>query len=158
VSQEPVQIAQELARIARENDLAEIEYRGNDLRLRLTFEYPERAVQVQPAYVSEGGSQAPAASAASSAPAGEAAPPVSHNPQITSPLAGVFYRSGRPGAAPFVEAGQNVQTGDTLCIVEAMKLMNEISAETPMRIVKILVENGAVVESGQGLFEYESLG
>lgn len=158
MTQEPVQIAQELARIARENDLAEIEYRGTDLRLRLTFEYPERAVQIQPTYVSEGSAGAPAAPAAAAAPAAEAAPPVSKNPQITSPLAGVFYRAARPGAAPFVEAGQNVQTGDCLCIVEAMKLMNEISAEGPLRIVKILVENGAVVESGQGLFEYESLG
>lgn len=95
-----------------------------------------------------------AGSAVSPAPtlAAEAAPaePVGH--AVTAPMVGTFYRSGSPGAAPFVEVGQSVKAGDRLCIIEAMKLMNEIEADVSGVIKAILLENGQPVEFGQTMF------
>lgn len=76
---------------------------------------------------------------------------------INSPMVGTFYRSPSPGAKPFVEIGQQVKAGETVCIVEAMKLLNEIEAEVDCVIDKVLVENGAPVEFGQPLFEVHPL-
>ena len=70
-------------------------------------------------------------------------------------MVGTFYRSASPDAKPFVEVGQTVKEGETICIIEAMKLMNEIEAKTAGRIAKILVENGQPVEYGQPLFLVE---
>lgn len=75
--------------------------------------------------------------------------------EVTSPMVGTFYRAPSPGADPFVEVGQDVKKGDTLCIIEAMKLLNEIEAETSGKIKAILVENGQPVEFGQALFIIE---
>jgi acetyl-CoA carboxylase biotin carboxyl carrier protein len=72
--------------------------------------------------------------------------------QVKSPMVGTFYRAGSPGAAPFVEVGQTVKPGDILCIIEAMKLMNEIEAEVAGTVKAILVDNGQPVEFGQPLF------
>jgi acetyl-CoA carboxylase biotin carboxyl carrier protein len=85
------------------------------------------------------------------------APPPSVVPRddgqfVTSPFVGTFYRSPSPDAPPFVEAGMSVREGQTLCIVEAMKLMNEIEADVSGVIAEILVENGKPVEFGQKLF------
>ncbi len=71
---------------------------------------------------------------------------------VKSPMVGTFYRSATPGAKPFVEVGQTVKTGDTVCIIEAMKLLNEIEADRDGVIKAILVENGQPVEYGQPLF------
>ena len=71
--------------------------------------------------------------------------------EITSPMVGTFYRAAAPGEEPFVEVGSNVQVGQTICILEAMKLMNEIESESNAEIVEILVENGTPVEFGQVL-------
>ena len=71
--------------------------------------------------------------------------------EITSPMVGTFYRAAAPGEEPFVEVGSNVKTGQTICILEAMKLMNEIESEFNAEIVEILVENGTPVEFGQVL-------
>jgi len=71
--------------------------------------------------------------------------------EITSPMVGTFYRAAAPGEAPFVEVGNNVKVGQTICILEAMKLMNEIESEFNAEIVEILVENGTPVEFGQVL-------
>lgn len=75
--------------------------------------------------------------------------------QITAPLVGTFYRSPAPGKEAYVQEGQVVKAGDALCIVEAMKLMNEIEAEYSCRIVRVLAENGQPVEYGEPLFEVE---
>lgn len=75
--------------------------------------------------------------------------------KVTSPMVGSFYRAPSPGAAPFVEKGQNVKVGDTLCIIEAMKLLNQIEADKAGTIKDILVENGEPVEYGQTLFIIE---
>lgn len=76
---------------------------------------------------------------------------------IKSPFVGTFYRSSGPGKPPFVEVGKVVSAGDALCILEAMKLMNEIEAEYRCKIVKILVEDSSPVEYGESLFEVEAL-
>jgi acetyl-CoA carboxylase biotin carboxyl carrier protein len=83
----------------------------------------------------------------------EAAAPVEDDGHIVkAPMVGTFYRSGSPGAAAFVEVGAVVNAGDTLCIIEAMKLMNEIEADASGTVKKILVENGQPVEYGQPMF------
>lgn len=101
---------------------------------------PGTQVQAQPA--------APAVAAATAAPA--AAEPTGHI--VKSPMVGTFYRSSAPGAAPFVELGSTIKDGDTICIIEAMKLLNEIDADASGVITQILVENGQPVEFGQPLF------
>lgn len=74
---------------------------------------------------------------------------------ITAPMVGTFYKSSAPGKPAFVEVGMSVSTGDTLCIIEAMKLMNEVKATKNCKITKILVEDGQVVKKGDRLFEIE---
>jgi acetyl-CoA carboxylase biotin carboxyl carrier protein len=93
-----------------------------------------------------------AAGAAASPPAAAAAPEVPKGNVVKSPMVGTFYRSPSPGASPFIEVGQTVKPGDTLCIIEAMKLLNEIEAEVAGEVKEILVENGQAVEYGQPLF------
>tara|TARA_B100000470_G_scaffold196959_1_gene166757 strand:+ start:68 stop:511 length:444 start_codon:yes stop_codon:yes gene_type:complete len=75
--------------------------------------------------------------------------------EITAPMVGIFYNGPAPNAKPFVEIGSEVKSGDTLCIIEAMKMMNQIECETNGRVVSILVENGAPVEFGQVLLIIE---
>ncbi len=95
---------------------------------------------------------AAAAPAAAPAPAPEAAP-AGH--QVKSPMVGTFYRSSSPGAKSFVEVGSQVKEGDTICIIEAMKILNEIEADTSGTITQILAENGQAVEYGAPLFIIE---
>lgn len=90
--------------------------------------------------------------AAPVAPAPVAAPPAVTGHTVKSPMVGTFYRSASPGAKAFVELGSVVKEGDTLCIIEAMKLLNEIDADASGTIKQILVENGQPVEYGQPLF------
>ena len=82
----------------------------------------------------------------------ESAPQAENLAEIKSPMVGTFYRSARPGADPYIEMGQQVHSGQVVCIIEAMKLMNEIEAEVSGSIAKILVEDGQPVEFGQTLF------
>jgi len=96
---------------------------------------------------------APAAAAAAPAPAASAAeqePPGGHT--VTSPMVGTFYRAPSPDAKPFVEIGSQVQQGQTLCIIEAMKILNEIESDKTGTVNRILIENGHPVEYGQPLF------
>ncbi|MBS0371386.1 MAG: acetyl-CoA carboxylase biotin carboxyl carrier protein [Proteobacteria bacterium] len=103
--------------------------------------------------------QAPAAPVAVSAPAAVPAAPVAAAESalpdgnvVKSPMVGTFYRASAPGAKPLVEVGQSVAVGDVLCIIEAMKLMNEIEAEVAGTVKAILVENGEPLEYGEPLF------
>jgi acetyl-CoA carboxylase biotin carboxyl carrier protein len=93
----------------------------------------------------------PAASAAAAPPA-PAEPPVQEGHVLKAPMVGTFYRSASPESKAYVEVGQNVKAGETVCIIEAMKLMNEIEADATGVIKAILVENGQPVEYGQPLF------
>ena len=95
---------------------------------------------------------APAPAAAAAAPAAEAAP-TGHT--VKSPMVGTFYRASSPGAKAFAEVGQQVKEGDTICIIEAMKILNEIEADKAGTITKILAENGQAVEYGAPLFIIE---
>ena len=91
--------------------------------------------------------------AASPAPAEVAEVPAGHI--VKSPMVGTFYRSSSPGAKPFVEIGSQVKEGETVCIIEAMKILNEIETDKSGTVVKILCENGQAVEYGQPLFVIE---
>ncbi len=108
-----------------------------------------QAPQVQPQAVAPV-AQAPAPA---QAPAQEAA--TDKSKLMTSPMVGTFYRSASPTATAFVEVGQSVKEGDTLCIIEAMKMMNQIQADRAGTIKKVLVDNGSTVEFDQPLFEFE---
>jgi acetyl-CoA carboxylase biotin carboxyl carrier protein len=94
----------------------------------------------------------PAAAAAAPAAAPAPVPEVPAGSVVKSPMVGTFYRSPGPDAKPFAEVGQAVKTGDTLCIIEAMKLLNEIESEFTGTVKEILVQNGQAVEYGQALF------
>ena len=89
------------------------------------------------------------------APAEAAAPEAPAVHAVRSPMVGTFYRSASPGAKAFVEAGDMVKEGDTICIIEAMKILNEIEADKPGKVVQILCENGQAVEYGQALLTIE---
>jgi len=125
----------------KEGGVTEFEYEDESYRIRLGR---GQVTAVAPAMVS---SAPPSASPASI--------PTSENDTVfvTSPFVGTFYRAASPDAEPFVTDGATISKGQALCIVEAMKLMNEIEAEFAGTIVKILVENGQSVEYGQKLFE-----
>ena len=98
--------------------------------------------------------QQAAAPSTDAAPAAEAAP-VQTGHVVKSPMVGTFYRSASPGSKPFAEVGAAIKEGDPICIVEAMKIMNEIEADMAGTVSKILVENGQAVEYGQPLFIIE---
>ena len=133
--------------------IAELEIQEGEERVRITRTVPQGQQSVmfhaapQPA--------APAAAPIVAAPIEPAAAPVPEGHAVKSPMVGTFYRSSSPGAKPFVEIGDTVAQGDTLCIVEAMKLMNEIEADASGTIKSILAENGQAVEYGQPLFIIE---
>ena len=130
------------AELMRELELTGLEITEGDRVVRLERSAPETVrVPVAPA--------APAASAAAEMPARGAAEGLV---SVTSPLVGVFYASPAENAAPYVSVGDRVTKGQTLCIVEAMKLMNEITAEEDGEIAEVCVQNGQVVEFGQPLF------
>ena len=98
---------------------------------------------------------APAPAAAPAAPVETAAPEVPALHAVKSPMVGTFYRSSAPGAKSFVEVGDTVKVGDTICIIEAMKILNEIEADKAGKVVQILCENGQAVEYGQSLLTIE---
>ena len=85
----------------------------------------------------------------------EAAPAVAAGHEVKSPMVGTFYRSSSPGGKPFVEVGSVVKEGETICIVEAMKILNEIESDKAGTVTRILIENGEAVEYGQPLFVIE---
>ena len=98
---------------------------------------------------------APAPVSAAAAPAVAAAEPMAAGHAVKSPMVGTFYRSASPGAKAFVELGSVVREGETICIIEAMKILNEIEADKSGTVTKILAENGQAVEYGQPLFTIE---
>lgn len=140
---------QELIDLLRRNNLTELELERHGVRIRVRHEVGAKAVttSVQEAVPSASQQISQPAPAAGPTPE-EAAGMVT----VTSPIVGTFYRSPSPDADPYVEEGDLVKKGQVLCIVEAMKLMNEIESETDGRIVKILAESTKPVEFGQALF------
>lgn len=141
-----------LIELVEGSGIAELEISEGEERVRITrtiaaAPQPVYAPAPQPAAVPV------AAAAPAAAPAAEPAKPATPEGHVVkSPMVGTFYRSASPGAKPFVDVGQSVNSGDTLCIIEAMKLLNEIEADQAGTIKAILVENGQPVEFGQPLF------
>ena len=142
-----------LIELLEESGIAEIEIHEGEESVRISRESKIAPAQqfVSAAPAAPAPAPAPAATP-ESAPAAEeeAAVPAGH--QVTSPIVGTLYRASSPGAKPFVEVGQQVNVGDTLCIVEAMKIMNQIEADKAGVVKAVLVENGEPVEFGQPLF------
>ena len=141
-----------LIRLMDENHLAEIEIesRGSKIRLvknQLHAQGSVNSVAAQP--------PTPPGSTAHHAPAEDAA--FDHCKAIISPMVGTFYRAPSPDGPPFVEVGSVVEKGDTLCIIEAMKMMNEIEAEFRGKVARVVAENGQTVEYGESLFMIEPL-
>ncbi|MEW6509437.1 MAG: acetyl-CoA carboxylase biotin carboxyl carrier protein [Bacteroidota bacterium] len=135
-------------------DEIEIEEEGRKIRVAKNAPPAVQGVMVPPTMPAPGANPAPAppAAAPSSPPA---APPPQNLHEIRSPIVGTFYRAPAPDAAPFVQIGSLIQPGTVLCIVEAMKLMNEIEADVAGKVSRILVENGQPVEYDQPLFLVE---
>lgn len=139
--------------LVAESDIAELEVTEGESKVRIvkSGNAPQgQMVMMQPHHAAPA-QHAPAVTAASAEPVAAAAPEVQGH-VVKSPMVGTFYRSSAPGSAPFVDIGSSVKEGDTLCIIEAMKLLNEIDADVTGVIKQILVENGQPVEFGQPLF------
>jgi acetyl-CoA carboxylase biotin carboxyl carrier protein len=131
-----------LIELVENSGIAELEIKEGEEFVRIS----RSSTAVQHVYA------APQQSAAPAAPATPAAPAAPEGHVVKSPMVGSFYRSPSPGAKAFVDIGQSVSAGDTLCIIEAMKLLNEIEADHSGVIKAILVESGQAVEFGQPLF------
>ena len=159
----------ELVEFLKENGLNEFEFERGDLKIRLKFTQPQQA----PAsaldlarlgqLLTPGGHGTPSASqgihavasSASASAAAQAAEALADEEKlhiVKSPIVGTFYESSSPGAAAFIKIGDEVESGQVLCIVEAMKLMNEIESDAAGEVVKRFVTNGQPVEYGQDLF------
>ncbi|HFC8477397.1 TPA: acetyl-CoA carboxylase biotin carboxyl carrier protein [Neisseria subflava] len=140
--------------LVEESGIAEIEVTEGEEKVRIT----RTTAAAAPVYAAPAPAAAPvAAPAATPAAAAPAAAPAARDLSNAqkSPMVGTFYRAPGPNSAAFVEVGQQVKAGDTLCIIEAMKLMNEIEAEKSGVVKEILVENGTPVEYGEPLFIIE---
>ena len=151
--------------LVSESGIAELEITEGEGKVRIVKSAPAAP---PPAYGVPVGAALPAAispppgapAAVATAPAAVASaepapPPAPSGHVVKSPMVGTFYRSAQPGSAAFVSVGSEVKVGDTLCIIEAMKLMNEIEADCAGTIKSVLVENGSPVEFGQPLFVIE---
>jgi len=139
---------QELVQIMREEDLAEIEVRRWFTAVRVRRPMAGSAELMT--------APTPVQVVASAAGEPEPPPPTANLMPIKSPMVGTFYRSPAPDADPYVEENSTIDVGQTVCIVEAMKLMNEIESDVKGRIARILVENAQPVEYGQVLFLVEA--
>ena len=141
-----------LIELVESSGIAELEIEEGEERVRITRAVapaPSSTVAV-PASLQPAVAPTPAP-AAPGAPQAVSAPVESEGHQVKSPMVGTFYRAASPGAKPFVEVGDNVEVGDTLCIIEAMKLMNEIESDKAGVVKQVLIENGQPVEFGQPL-------
>ena len=155
------EFVERLIRAVDESGIDTVEIRRGATRVRISKTPPPAPVRTDAAAGAAAGTvESPAsadrASAASAEPAGGGSAgdeqPAPTLIEIKSPMVGTFYRAGAPGAPPYVETGQRISEGDTLCIIEAMKLMNEFESEISGTIEEIPVEDGEPVEYGQVLF------
>jgi acetyl-CoA carboxylase biotin carboxyl carrier protein len=153
----------ELVEFLIEKDITEFELERGDVKVRIKRGEPAHAAPADNRYFAVHAAP-PAASEIPSSPA-PAAPPVAKAPVIEenfhivrSPIVGTYYESPSPGSSPFVKVGDAVEAGQVLCIVEAMKLMNEIESDASGEIVKMLVTNGQPIEYGQELFALRKKG
>lgn len=159
MEQNDLQELRELVSFLKDNGIAEFDLHRGEQHVRIKFAQPAAPIAFDPAHFAHLAAAphvapAPVAAAvplAAPAPAVAAAPAeVLH--EVKSPIVGTFYESSAPGSAPFVKVGDTISVGQVVCIVEAMKLMNEIESDVAGEVVKILTENGKPVEYGQPLF------
>ena len=145
--------------LVSESGISELEVTEGEGKVRIVknappvYVHPSASYAPQPfaqAAPANGGEALPAAAAAGAPATPAAAAPQGH--VVTSPMVGTFYRAPSPGADPFVQVGDTVKEGQTICIIEAMKLLNEIESDKSGVVKEILVENGQAVEYGQPLF------
>jgi oxaloacetate decarboxylase (Na+ extruding) subunit alpha len=149
VGEDRAERIRELVRIVQETGIGEVTIEEGDMRVSV-----RRTLEAQPAE----SAAAPLAAEGPPLAATAATPPVNGLVRIESPMVGTFYRAPQPGAPPFVEEGDAVAAGETLCILEAMKLMNEVKADVDAIVRRIHVANAEPVEFGQLLFELEPVG
>ena len=150
-----LKLIQKLVALMERGKLAELEIEDKEsgLKVRLKGESAAAPAGAAPmVHVLHGGGAPAAAPVAAPAAAGEAPKPAKQGTTINSPMVGTFYKASSPDAEPFVRPGVRVAPEKTLCIIEAMKVMNEIKCEISGEILEVLVENGAPVEFGQPLF------
>jgi acetyl-CoA carboxylase biotin carboxyl carrier protein len=140
-----------LIRLAAEADIAELEVEGAHVKVRIKTSHDHTAAPVASWAPGSSGPTARAGAGAHAEETHASAAERRYTP-IVAPMVGTFYRAPKPDAAPFVQEGDAIEQGQTVCILEAMKLFNEIPSEIAGRIVRVLVENGAPVEYGQPLF------
>lgn len=136
--------------LVQESGISELEVTEGEEKVRIAKYAPAAAAAPAHAQMPTPVHFTPAPGAGDAAPADADAPPDGH--LVKSPMVGTFYRAASPGAKPFVDVGQKVVAGERLCIIEAMKLMNEIESDTDGVVKAILVDNGQPVEYGQPLF------
>ena len=148
---EAFRLIEEMLALMESRGLVELEMEHQGLRIRLKKASSNPAPQLVEYVAGIPQPVAPQAHATPAQPAAEEG----HRVIIKSPMVGTFYRAPAPDAPPFAEVGQDIESGQVVCIIEAMKLMNEIKAEVDGRVVDILVESGSPVEFGQPLFAVE---
>jgi acetyl-CoA carboxylase biotin carboxyl carrier protein len=150
-----------LIRVLDESGLDHVEIERGGTRVRISRSPPSRFLEETSAPPQHAPPPPPSAplSAATPAPAGQTGAATADTPSpasdlhdVTSPMVGTFYRASSPGTAPFVDVGDRISTGDVLCIIEAMKLMNELEAEVEGEVREVCANDGEPVEFGQVLF------
>jgi acetyl-CoA carboxylase biotin carboxyl carrier protein len=146
-----------LIELLDESGIAEIEITEGEEAVRIS-RYPTGAAYAQAPVMAPATPQAPAAAAPSAVAEPAAAAPEEEGYLVSAPMVGTFYSSSSPGAAPYVQVGDRVSEGDTLCIIEAMKMMNQIEADVAGVVKSIRVQNGDPVEYGQTLFVIDQRG
>ena len=144
-----------LIELLEESGLAEIEITEGEESVRIARVTQGTQVVHQVAAAPAAAPAAPAPAPAAPAAAAAAAPAARDENLVTAPMVGTFYASPAPGAKSFVEVGQEVRVGQVLCIIEAMKMMNQIESERAGKVVAVLAKNGEPVEFGQPLFAIE---
>ena len=144
----------ELVRLLESSSLSVLEIEENDLRVRLEKGQTAGLAQPVPAALPQAVPAAlPVETAPAPAPVADGTVDFNRLKEVKSPLVGIFYAAPSPGAEPFAGVGSRVKKGDVLCVVEAMKLMNEITADADGEVIDVCVQNGQVVEFGQILFK-----
>ena len=141
--------------LVSESNVSELEITEAEGKVRIVKSAPAAAVAQVVAAAPVAAVAAPVVQAVADAASAAAAAPAPAGHTVKSPMVGTFYRASSPGAKPFAEIGQAIKEGETICIVEAMKILNEIEADKSGTVKQILVDNGQAVEYGQPLFVIE---
>lgn len=148
-----LQQIEELIEILKETEVSELKIEEDDIKIDIKRGFNNNVVKNQPVVNTQVSNESEEKNRQSKSNEAEN----KDREEIVAPMVGTFYRSPSPEAEPFVEIGDTVESGDVVCILEAMKLMNEIEAETKCKILDVLVEDGEAIEYGQPLFEIEKL-